>query len=43
MLDGGRERWVEQSLEPVRSYRKTIGLRGTLRDITAQRASRSAS
>jgi diguanylate cyclase (GGDEF)-like protein/PAS domain S-box-containing protein len=38
-LPGGRERWVEQSLEPVRSYRKTIGLRGTLRDITAQVAS----
>jgi diguanylate cyclase (GGDEF)-like protein len=38
LLDGGRERWVEQSLEPVRSYRKTIGLRGTLRDITSQRA-----
>src|SRR5262245_15052398 len=33
---GGRERWIEQSLEPVRSYRKTIGLRGTLRDVTAQ-------
>jgi diguanylate cyclase (GGDEF)-like protein len=39
LLPGGRERWVEQSLEPVRSYRKTIGLRGTLRDITAQHAS----
>ena len=39
LLAGGRERWVEQSLEPVRSYRKTIGLRGTLRDITAQHAS----
>ena len=38
-LPGGGERWVEQSLEPVRSYQKTIGLRGTLRDITAQRAS----
>jgi diguanylate cyclase (GGDEF)-like protein len=39
LLAGGRERWVEQSLEPVRSYQKTIGLRGTLRDITAQHAS----
>jgi diguanylate cyclase (GGDEF)-like protein len=39
LLAGGRERWVEQSLEPVRSYRKTIGLRGTLRDITAQHVS----
>jgi diguanylate cyclase (GGDEF)-like protein len=39
LLAGGRERWVEQSLEPVRSYRKTIGLRGTLRDITAQHTS----
>ena len=38
-LEGGRERWLEQSLEPVRAYRKTIGLRGTLRDITAQHAS----
>jgi diguanylate cyclase (GGDEF)-like protein len=39
LFAGGRERWVEQSLEPVRSYRKTIGLRGTLRDITAQHTS----
>jgi diguanylate cyclase (GGDEF)-like protein/PAS domain S-box-containing protein len=39
LLAGGRERWVEQSLEPVRSYRKTIGLRGTLRDITTQHVS----
>jgi len=38
LTEGGRERWLEQSLEPVRSYRKTIGLRGTLRDITAQQA-----
>jgi diguanylate cyclase (GGDEF)-like protein len=39
LLAGGGERWVEQSLEPVRSYRKTIGLRGTLRDITSQHVS----
>jgi diguanylate cyclase (GGDEF)-like protein len=38
-LEGGRERWLEQSIEPVRSYRKTIGLRGTLREITAQQES----
>ncbi len=37
--EGGRERWLEQSVEPVRSYRKTIGLRGTLREITAQHES----
>jgi len=39
LLEGRRERWLEQSLEPVRSYRKTIGMRGTLRDITAQQDS----
>ena len=39
MLEGGGERWLEQSVEPVRSYRRTIGLRGTLREITAQRES----
>jgi len=38
-LEGGRERWLEQSVEPIRSYRKTIGLRGTLREITAQQES----
>ena len=38
-LEGGGERWLEQSVEPVRSYRKTIGLRGTVREITAQRES----
>jgi CheY-like chemotaxis protein len=38
-FEGGRERWLEQSVEPVRSYRKTIGLRGTLREITAQHES----
>src|SRR5262245_2517082 len=38
-LEGGRERWLEQSIEPVRSYRKTIGLRGTLREITRQHES----
>jgi diguanylate cyclase (GGDEF)-like protein len=36
VLGAGRERWLEQSVEPVRSSRKTIGLRGTLRDVTAQ-------
>jgi diguanylate cyclase (GGDEF)-like protein/PAS domain S-box-containing protein len=36
LLLGGEERWLEQSVEAVRSYRRTIGLRGTLRDITAQ-------
>jgi diguanylate cyclase (GGDEF)-like protein/PAS domain S-box-containing protein len=39
MLEGGGERWLEQSVEAVRSYRRTIGLRGTLREITAQRES----
>jgi diguanylate cyclase (GGDEF)-like protein len=39
LLEGGGERWLEQSVEPVRSYRRTIGLRGTLREITAQRES----
>ena len=39
MLEGGGERWLEQSVEPVRSYRRTIGLRGTLREITAQHES----
>src|SRR5688572_18690160 len=39
MLEGGGERWLEQSIEAVRSYRRTIGLRGTLREITAQRES----
>jgi diguanylate cyclase (GGDEF)-like protein len=38
-LEGGGERWLEQSVEPIRSYRRTIGLRGTLREITAQRES----
>jgi diguanylate cyclase (GGDEF)-like protein len=38
-LEGGRDRWLEQSVEPIRSYRKTIGLRGTLREITAQQES----
>ena len=39
MLEGGGERWLEQSVEPIRSYRRTIGLRGTLREITAQHES----
>jgi diguanylate cyclase (GGDEF)-like protein/PAS domain S-box-containing protein len=38
-LEGGGERWLEQSVEPIRSYRRTVGLRGTLREITAQRES----
>ena len=38
-LEGGGVRWLEQSIEPVRSYRRTIGLRGTLREITAQHES----
>ena len=39
VLEGGGERWLEQSVEPVRSYRRTIGLRGTLREVTAQHES----
>ena len=38
-LEGGGERWLEQSVEPIRSQRSTIGLRATVREITAQRES----
>jgi PAS domain S-box-containing protein len=41
-LASGEIRWLEQAIEPMDTDDKTVGLRGTVRDITAEREAEQA-